>query len=283
AGAYAGALAMADRAIALDSDLAEAYATRGYTMMRAWAPAESIAVDFQRALELRPNWADAHSMYSDFLSREGRHDEAQAEAERAVALDPLAPGIRIGFLNVALAARRYDVAEQEAARALALEPSLMRPRAFWALGALLSGHADRCATLSLGPYVGVHAMCLYSLGKVREAAQIADSLGAAFTAGTVGDFVFSPVLAARGLAEYSAWTGNAERSLAWLQRAYALSPVGEDYPVIASGLYDRVRNDPHFKAGLQRERIQLNDRVQRARHGVRAQVSLQTVWRGGRS
>jgi len=113
-------------------------------------------------------------------------------------------------------------------------------------------------------------MCLYSLGKVREAAQIADSLGAAFTAGTVGDSVFSPVLAARGLAEYYAWTGNAERSLAWLQRAYALSPVGEDYPVIASGLYDKVRSDPRFKAGLQRERTQINDRVQRARHGVGA-------------
>jgi hypothetical protein len=117
-------------------------------------------------------------------------------------------------LKVALAARRYDVAEREAVRALALEPSLIRPRAFWALGALLSGHADRCATLSLGPYVAVRALCLYSLGRVREAAQIADSLGAAFTAGTVGDSLYSPVLAARGVAEYYAWTGNTERSLA---------------------------------------------------------------------
>ena len=148
---------------------------------------------------------------------------------------------------------------------LALEPSLMRPRAFRALGALLSGNPDRCATLSLGPYVGVRAMCLYSLGRVREAAQIADSLGAAFTAGTVGDSIYSPVLGARGLAEYYAWTGNAEASLAWLERAYALSPVGEDYPVIASGLYDKVRNDPRFKAGLQRARIQIYDRVRRAR------------------
>ena len=266
--AYGRALAMADRAIALDADWAEAYAARGRARTRAWAPAEPIAVDFKRALELRPNSADVHQWYAQFLSRQGRDDEALAEAERAVALDPLAPGVRLALSQQALAARRYNVAEQEAARVLALEPSLMPARHLQALGDLLSGHAERCATLSLGPYVGVRALCLYSLGRVREAALIADSLRAAFTAGTVGDSLFSPVIAARGLAEYSAWTGNAEESLAWLERAYAVSPGGEDFQVIASGIYDQVRNDPRFKAGLQRARTQIYDRVQRARLGV---------------
>jgi hypothetical protein len=94
------------------------------------------------------------------------------------------------------------------------------------------------------------------------------SLRAGFTAGTVGDSNFSPVLAARGLAEYYAWTGNAEQSLAWLERAYAISPVGEDLRVIASGAYDKVRNDPRFQAGLQRARTQIYDRVRRARREV---------------
>jgi len=80
--------------------------------------------------------------------------------------------------------------------------------------------------------------------------QLADSLRVAFAAGTVGDSAFSPVLAARGLAQYYAWTGNPEESLAWLERAYAISPEGEDYRMIASGIYDKVRNDPRFKAGL---------------------------------
>lgn len=108
-------------------------------------------------------------------------------------------------------------------------------------------------------------MCLHSLGRVQEAAQIADSLRAAFTAGTAGDSLFSPVIAARGLAEYCAWTGNAEESLAWLQRAYAISPEGEDFTVMASGLYDKVRNDPRFKAGLQQAHTEVYDRVRRAR------------------
>jgi tetratricopeptide (TPR) repeat protein len=144
----------------------------------------------------------------------------------------------------------------------------MRAREHQALGDLLSGNADRCAALSLGPYIGVRALCLHSLGRVREAAQIADSLRAAFTAGTVGDSNFSPVIAARGVAEYYAWTGNADQALAWLERAYAISPEGEDFRVIASGLYDKVRNDPRFQTGLQRIHTQIYDRVRRARLGV---------------
>jgi len=261
------AVAMADRAIALDSDLAEAYAARGWAMTRAWAPAQAISPDFRRALELRPSSPDVHQWYAGFLAREGRYDEALAEVERAVALDPLAPGVRVAVSIIALTSRRYDMAEQEGAQAVALEPSLKHPRALQALGDLLSGKPDRCATLSLGPYVGVRAMCLHSLGRVREGVQLADSLRVAFAAGTVGDSAFSPVLAARGLAQYYAWTGNAEESLAWLVRAYAISPEGEDYRMIASGIYDKVRNDPRFKTGLQRARTQLYDRVQRARLG----------------
>src|SRR6267378_41792 len=262
------AAAMADRAIALDSDLAEAYAARARSAMRAWAPAEGIAVDFKRAFELRPNAPDGHQWYALFLSRQGRNDEALAEMERAVSLDPLAPGVRVAFLFAALAARRYHVAAQEAARALALEPSLMRARAFQALSDLLSGRTDGCATLSLGPYAAVRAMCLHSLGRLREAARIADSLRAAFTPETVGDSIFNPFIAAGGLAEYYAWTGNAGESLTWLERAYAMSPEGEDYTVIASGIYDKVRNDARFDAGLQRVRTQIYARIQRARLAV---------------
>jgi TolB-like protein/tetratricopeptide (TPR) repeat protein len=263
--AYGRALAMADRAIALDAEAAEAYAARGLTLAAAWAPAAIVETDFQRALQLRPNSADLHQFYSLFLAREGRHDEAVAEAEQAVALDPLAPGVRLGVALGALAARRYEVTAQEAARASALEPSLMRGLKIQAMGELLSGHADRCAALTLGPYLGLRAMCLTALGKPREAAQLVDSLRAAVAAGTAGDSIYSAVLAVQGLAGYYAWTGNPGESLAWLERAYALSPLGEEHWTFSSAIYDKVRDDPSFKAGFKRIQEQVYDRVQRAR------------------
>ena len=79
------------------------------------------------------------------------------------------------------------------------------------------------------------------------------------------DSTFSSVLAARGLAEYYAWTGNAQQSFTWLERAYAISPEGESFGLIPSGIYDRVREDPRFRAGLERIRTQVYERVQRAK------------------
>ena len=194
--------------------------------------------------------------------------------EQAVALDPLAPGVRVAVSNFGLATRRYDVAAQEAGRALALEPTLMFAHAQQVLGDLLTGHVERCDTRRrLDPYVGVRAMCLYSLGRVREAVQLADSLGAAFRSGTAGDSSFSPVFAARGLAEYYAWTGDAEQSRTWLERAYALSPEGEDFRALASGIYDKVRADPRFQAGLQKIRAQSYERVQQAMRSFAEQLS----------
>ena len=128
-----------------------------------------------------------------------------------------------------------------------------------------SDNAARCVTLILGPHVGVRAMCLYSLGRSQEAARIVDSLHAAFAAGAMQESTFSRVLAARGLAEFYAWTGDSQQALTWLERAYAISPEGESFGVLPSGIYDRVREDPRFKAGLERIRTQVYERVQRAK------------------
>jgi hypothetical protein len=141
----------------------------------------------------------------------------------------------------------------------------MRARATQALADLLSGSQDRCVTRSLGPYIGIQAMCLHSLGNHQEAGQIVDSLRAAFTGSGAADSTSSPVLRARGLAEYYAWSGNVPESIAWLERAFAISPNGEEFRVLSSGVYDRVRADPRFNAALKRIKEQVYDRVQWAR------------------
>lgn len=51
-----------------------------------WGGAE---IEFQRAIELNPNNANIHLIYSSFLDMMGRPEEAMAEIERALELDPL--------------------------------------------------------------------------------------------------------------------------------------------------------------------------------------------------
>ena len=125
---YGRGLAMANRAIRLDADAAEAYAARGYLGTKAFEPSQAVAADFRRALELTPNSADAHGWYAHFLTREEQHEESLAEATTVIEIDPLAPGRRVGFALDAIAARRYDLVVREAQRALALEPTLAVPR-----------------------------------------------------------------------------------------------------------------------------------------------------------
>ena len=262
---YGRAWALADRAVALNPELAEGHAVRGLIATFAWGSAEEITADFRRALELRPNAPEVHLWNSPFLSRQGLQEEAVAAARRASELDPLSPGPLIAMSYSALAARRPDVTIREATRAIALEPGLMRPRAFRALGELLSGNPERCAAEELGPNAAVRALCLHALGQVAGATRLADSLGRAFTSRSPGDSTLSPVLVARGLAQFHAWIGDVEASLTWLDRAYALSPVGEDYTVIASPIYDKVRDDPRFQAGLKRLHEQIHARVLRAK------------------
>jgi TolB-like protein/DNA-binding winged helix-turn-helix (wHTH) protein len=75
------------KALAIDPDMAEAHVALGRIDYRAWKW-EAVERDAKRAVELNPNLAAAHSLYSSYLLSVGRMDEAMEEAERVQALDP---------------------------------------------------------------------------------------------------------------------------------------------------------------------------------------------------
>jgi TolB-like protein len=90
-GVWPWARAAAERAIRLDSTLADGWAAladyRAYSE-RDWAGAERA---FRRANDLNPSLAMNHYHYAWFLALFGRVDEAVAEHRRAQELDPLTP------------------------------------------------------------------------------------------------------------------------------------------------------------------------------------------------
>jgi tetratricopeptide (TPR) repeat protein len=97
--ALSKAKAAAQRAVELDDSLAEAYCALGaasYVAEFRWAESEK---EFQRAIQLKPNYAPAHWQYGWLLVFVGRLDEAHNEMQRAVELDPLSP-VMTTYLNV---------------------------------------------------------------------------------------------------------------------------------------------------------------------------------------
>jgi len=266
------ALSAANRAVELDRELAEAYAARGYISSVALAPAQLVLEDFSRALEIQPNAPNVPAWYANLLVREGYYDQALAEAQRAVSLDPLSPARRTGLAYEALRARDYGLAIDQARAARSLSAEVILPRFIQAMALLLSGRADECLELDLGPHAGLRAICLHDVGRVSQAEAITDSLRAILRSGQQAHPDFTNVIPAGDLAAYLSWTGSPDRAMHWIHRAYALSPSGIDPRVLNSGIFEGVLSDGQMRREVSGIQDRIWSRVER--EAVEAEVEL---------
>jgi TolB-like protein/DNA-binding winged helix-turn-helix (wHTH) protein/Tfp pilus assembly protein PilF len=104
----------AQRAINLDPSLAAGHSTLGFVLAHYdfdWPAAER---EYLRALDLNPNDAYAHLFYSNsYLSPLGRHAEAIAEMQKAVAIDPFSAPVQSFLGRTYIWARQYDKAQAQ--------------------------------------------------------------------------------------------------------------------------------------------------------------------------
>jgi TolB-like protein/Flp pilus assembly protein TadD len=115
--------AAARKALQLDDTLAEAHVSLGYAeLVYEWnfAAAQS---EFERAIELRPDYATAHQFYAYYLTSMGRLDEAIAERKKAVELDPINPLLASALGEAYFQDRQFDLTVKQYARSLELDPS----------------------------------------------------------------------------------------------------------------------------------------------------------------
>ena len=115
------AKAAATRAIAIDENLAEAWASLGavrWWFEWNWAGAENA---YQRAIQLNPNYATAHDGYAMFLAARGRFAEAIEQNTKAADLDPLSLIIAVHAGWPYYFARDFDSATRRFRKALELD------------------------------------------------------------------------------------------------------------------------------------------------------------------
>jgi TolB-like protein/tetratricopeptide (TPR) repeat protein len=250
-------------AVELDDEMAEAFAARGYISTLALAPVQTVGADFRRAMELQPNAPNVPAWYANLLIREGAYDRALAEAQRAVDLDPLSSPRRTGLAYESLRARDFGQAIEQARVAQSLEAEVMLPRSIQARALLLSGRAEECLEMDLGPHAGIRAMCLHTVGRRDEAQLIVDSLSNTARSGQNVGEDFTLVIPTGDLAAYFAWTGDHERAMPWIHRVYALSPSGIDPRVLESGLFDELQENRVYRREIEDIRSRIWFRVQR--------------------
>ena len=113
----------AQKALELNDGLADAHVSLAYVYYYAdwnWGEAET---QFLRAIEIDPNHAQARYWYGRFLGTMGRYQEATAQIERALQLDPLSNAVLDSAAMQAFFLRRFDKMIEHANRILELEPN----------------------------------------------------------------------------------------------------------------------------------------------------------------
>jgi serine/threonine protein kinase/tetratricopeptide (TPR) repeat protein len=116
------------KAVELDETLAEAHhALAGYSFYYDW-DWTTAEIEFRRAIELNPNFADGLTNYSFYLVTMGRIDEAMTQSKQVEELDPLnLVGVAVGGWHLAVA-RRYDEAVEQLQKPLEMDPSFYPAR-----------------------------------------------------------------------------------------------------------------------------------------------------------
>ncbi|MBX7198251.1 MAG: tetratricopeptide repeat-containing glycosyltransferase family protein [Rhodospirillaceae bacterium] len=131
---YDIAVAMADKAIAIESAIAAYHNTRGAGFERMGRP-ELAAASYRRALAITPNDAALHATLGLLYGQQGKLAEAVAAFTQSLALAPDDKHVQynLGFANEKLG--RYDDAIAAYQRTLALEPN--SAEAWMSLGKVL--------------------------------------------------------------------------------------------------------------------------------------------------
>jgi len=123
--AFPKAKAAAQKALEIDDSLADAHAVLGIVRLFYewdWSGAEQTC---KQAIELNPNYAWGHAIWSDWLVVMGRLDEAIAEERLAVELDPLSAGLNARLGSKLSLRGDYDRALEQLQKALEFDPNIV--------------------------------------------------------------------------------------------------------------------------------------------------------------
>ncbi len=234
--------AAARQALALDSTLAEVqYAAALVRIWQEW-DWEGGEAAFRRAIEINPNYADARLSYTGFLAQMGRTDEARAQIERALELDPFNPMIRSFNGYRLLYERRYAESIYEYEAALRIEPD--NPVHFFNLASAYhqNGNYDEALVMVRKLVPGDQELeeALdrgYAEGGYRAAMlKYAETLAARPEAAE---------LLSMTVAIIYAFAGEKERTLDWLEIMHQTG--NPNMPAIFEPLFGLVFDDPRFQ------------------------------------
>jgi len=246
------ARAAAEKALAIDNDLAEAHVSLGL-LHGADLNLNAAKREFERALELNPNYAAAHYFLGlEVLAPLGQLDRAVAELKRAVELDPFSVIMNTNFGHCYILARRYPEAIAQLRKATELDPNFGQTHVF--LGHALEASGDSAGAIreyekayevekahgtgakDVGAPFLAYAYALQ--GEQEKALQLLGQLED-LERRNGGVFAF-------GLAMVHLRLGQKEQAIDWLERSYLDKELPMSFIKVNPWL-DPLRGNPRFE------------------------------------
>ena len=248
------ARAYAERALALDGQLAEPHATLGSINDYSWQWAES-EKEFKRALELNPNYPTTYHWYSILLKNLGRNDEAATMIKRAQELDPLSSVIAVNISRIYHLQNNYDASIENSLKIIELDPNFPPAYEYLALSYLKQGRnaeaiaaaekavdLSKRASIALGDLGYMYA----SVGKRAEANDRIKELEEKYSRKeAIGQYIAAIYV---GL-------GDKDKAFEWLEKDFQ-ARNGKLPEIRWQTQFETLRDDPRFKDLLKRMGLQ---------------------------
>ena len=249
---YAKAKEAALKALRVDPNLAEGHLALGKVLFFGEIDLAGAMREYKRAIELKPNDADAHHWYgNDTLSALEQFEEAIVEGRRSVELDPLSVVINADLGVTFFYAHRYDESAKQLRKTLEIDPTSFYPHynlgiALQAAGDLSGAIAEYEKAKQLGD--NTYVSTLYAQAKAlagdKDAAQrmLSDLDQMSQRREVVGYL--------RALLYLS--LNNKEEALRWLEQGYEERDGSNISTIKVDPLLNSLHGDPRFEALVQK-------------------------------
>jgi TolB-like protein len=243
------ARAAAKKALELDDTLAEAHASSGRIAGPFDFEFDRSIAEFERAIQLNPNYAMAHHWLSwGPLTALAQFDRAIAEGKRAVELDPLSliNNADLGG-NVYFNARRYDEAIAQLRKTIEIDPRFYLAHYYLGQAFQLKGQRTEAITeyqkaveLDDDPEALAYLGQAYARAGQRDEAQkilahLREEAKSRYVSG------YSMALMFMGL-------GDKEQAIDALERAYREGAGNDLFTIRVDPMLDDLRGEPRFEA-----------------------------------
>jgi tetratricopeptide (TPR) repeat protein len=251
--AFPKAKANALKALALDKNLAEAHVSLGYSaLVYDWNYPEA-ETEFKKAIELRPDYATAHQYYAYYLTAVGKLDQAIAERQRAVQIEPKSPLLNTALGEAYFEARRFRDSIGPNQEALSIDPHYADAiinigRAYEQMGMFPQAQQAYQSILAFAPHDPVLLALVGHLYAVTGRQAAAREIISQLQQMTANKDRYVPSVY---VALIYIGLGEKNQAFAWLDKAYAERCEYLVY-LPTEPMADPLRNDPRFNILLER-------------------------------